>query len=99
MTPTWDEIVELHEIIDLPILTEDFYTPDSSTHMVMVLNTDPGLSQEYVPIMVTGSQWDFLWWVYRLEYQEIMHLFSFNEFVMDFMGERYNEYVRKKMGK
>lgn len=61
-----------------------------------MVNTDPKVNIDYMPVMVTGAQWDLLWWIYRLDYEEIMHLMSFGEFISGFMGEKYNEYVEKK---
>lgn len=93
---SWNDIELLHSIIDLPRVPEDDLIPDSNTHVIPVLDTDPKTGRDYMPVLVTGTQWDLLWWIYRLEYEEIMHLMSFAEFISGFMGEKYNDYIKKK---
>ena len=51
---SWNDIELLHSIIDLPRIAEDDLIPDSASHIIPVVNTDPKVNIDYMPVMVTG---------------------------------------------
>ena len=86
--------LDMHEIIDLPRIPADDIVPDNSTHLIYVNNPLENSSVPYVPIIIAGHQWDFLWWIYRLS--EDSDMISFDMFALEYIERVYENYVRKK---
>jgi len=65
-----------------------------------VRNTeDSHLSAAYVPIVLAGYQWDFIWWIYRLDVDlgEVeKEALSFDMFLLEYVEGIFKEYVKRK---
>lgn len=57
---------ELQILIGMKRIALDDIIPDGLSHMIYIPNPlDDEL--KFVAVSVTGTQWDFLWWMYRLQ--------------------------------
>lgn len=86
---------DMHEIIDLPRIPADDVIPDNSTHLIYVSNPLSPTSTPYIPIILTGYQWDILWWIYRLS--EDSEMISFDMFALEYIESIYENYIRRKI--
>lgn len=78
----------MFELIGVPLVSLDDIIPDSKIHTVFFIPINEMGGPDGLPINVTltGSQWDFLWWIYRLRNDfEI----NFDMFLIDFIAELY----------
>jgi hypothetical protein len=87
----------MHEIIDLPRIPEDDSMPDGATHLIYVKNP---LSDTipYVPIVISGYQWDMLWWIYRLWNSNGSNIdfITFDMFALEYIEKVYENYLKRK---
>lgn len=88
--------LDMHEIIDLPRITDDDIVPDSVPHIVYVNNPNPdsAMLAPYVPIVLTGSQWDLLWWIYRLSEESSQK--PYDMFAFEYIEKVYENYLKNK---
>jgi hypothetical protein len=90
-----ENIDQLYKIVGMRRMPEDDIVPDSVAHLVYLRkNTDAEESPEspaLVPIFCSGSQWDLMWWIYRLQDCDT----TFDDFLASFLGEIYETYRRK----
>lgn len=88
---------DMHEIIDLPRVSEDDIIPDNETHLIFVHNPINPHDVPYVPIVIAGYQWDFLWWIYRLwssiDGKSLM--ISFDMFTLNYIEKIYEDYIKR----
>ena len=89
---------DLHEIVGIPRVSADTIIPDGNSHLVYVTNRSVGMESglRQIGIMVTGFQWDILWWIYRIYYSVIEMediIGGFYTFVAIYMQEVFDNYI------
>jgi hypothetical protein len=92
MQRDYSSVEHLFAIIDLDLIPEDNYVPDSNQHIVHIVNHQRPTNIPVVPILCTGAQWDMLWWIYRLKYENLTQYLSFDEFLAEFLANVYSNY-------
>ena len=55
--------LKYHKLIGLARIPSDDLVPDGLPHMVYI---GDNYNNRFIPIFLTGSNWDFLWWIYRI---------------------------------
>lgn len=92
---SYKDIEKLYKIVGIRRLPEDDIVPDSTSHLVYLKKNKSddllGEVSAFIPIFCTGSQWDLMWWIYRLQDRDD----TFDEFLASFLGEIYESYKKK----
>lgn len=89
---SWKDTRQFLQTIGLDEIPSDLYVPDGTSHIVYLeLVYPPGVP--IIPIVLTSSQWDFTYWIWRLSESES----AFEIWLGNFLSEMFQSYIEKKM--
>lgn len=92
---SYEDMNNLYSIVGIKRLPEDDIVPDSVPHLVYLkkeIDKDHNANGTVIiPVFCTGSQWDLMWWIYRLREPDT----TFDVFLADFLGEIYESYYKR----
>ena len=81
----------MFDLIGLERIPQDDIIPDGKNHLLYII--DPEAPKPMVAVNLSGSQWDLLWWIYRLNGQVP---YSFDMFVIEFLTKLYERTFKDK---
>lgn len=81
----------MFDIIGMERVPEDDIIPDGKNHLMYII--DPESPKPMVAVNLTGTQWDLLWWIFRLNDKEVKY---FDMFVIDFLTRLYEDTFKRK---